>query len=98
MRVLIAVTHLLGAGHLTRAAAWHGLSRPRATRLCWSRGKAGPDGAGGGLRWVQLPPLHVAGTDFARPLGPDGGPADAALFAQRRALLLDALADFVPTR
>ena len=97
MRVLIAVTHLLGAGHLTRAAA---LARAFAAAgheaLLVSGGRPAPMVRAEGLRWVQLPPLHVAGTDFARPLGPDGGPADAAVFAQRRALLLDALADFAP--
>ncbi|MCJ2142085.1 glycosyltransferase family protein, partial [Methylobacterium sp. E-066] len=97
MRVLIAVTHLLGAGHLTRAAA---LARAFAAAgheaLLVSGGRPAPMVRPEGLRLVQLPPLHVAGTDFARPLGPDGSPADAALFAQRRALLLDALADFAP--
>ncbi|MCJ2096896.1 glycosyl transferase family 28, partial [Methylobacterium sp. J-072] len=97
MRVLIAVTHLLGAGHLTRAAA---LARAFAAAahdaLLVSGGRPAPMVRPEGLRLVQLPPLHVAGTDFARPLGPDGSPAEAALFAQRRALLLDALADFAP--
>lgn len=97
MRVLIAVTHLLGAGHLTRAAA---LARAFAAAghevLLVSGGRPAPMVRADGLRWVQLPPLHVAGTDFARPLGPDGRPADAALFAQRRAMLLGALADFAP--
>ncbi|MGU3329712.1 glycosyltransferase [Methylobacterium mesophilicum] len=97
MRVLIAVTHLLGAGHLTRAAA---LARAFAASghdaLLVSGGVPAPMVRLGDVRLVQLPPLHVAGTDFARPLGPGGIPADPALFARRRALMLDALADFAP--
>ena len=97
MRVLIAVTHLLGAGHLTRAAA---LARAFAAAgheaLLVSGGRPAPMVRPEGLRLVQLPSLHVVGTDFSRLLGPDGHPADAALIARRRALLLDALADFAP--
>ncbi|MCJ2123042.1 glycosyltransferase [Methylobacterium sp. J-077] len=97
MRVLIVVTHLLGAGHLTRAAA---LGRAFAAAghevLLVTGGVPAPMVRLGDVRLVQLPPLHVAGTDFARPLGPDGLPAEAALFARRRALLLDTLAEFAP--
>ncbi len=97
MRVLIAVTHLLGAGHLTRAAA---LGRAFVASghdaLLVSGGVPAPMVRLSDVRLVQLPPLRVAGTDFARPLGPDGSPADPALFARRRALMLDALANFAP--
>jgi predicted glycosyltransferase len=97
VRVLIAVTHLLGAGHLTRAAALarafveagHGVS-------LISGGVPAPMVRLDGVRLVQLPPLHVAGTAFATPLGPDGEPADAALLASRRALMIEALAAFRP--
>ena len=97
MRVLIAVTHLLGAGHLTRAAA---LARAFA--------EAGHEAAlvSGGVpaplvrldcvRLIQLPPLRIAGTDFATLLGSDGRPADADLLARRRTLMVEADAAFAP--
>lgn len=97
MRVLIAVTHLLGAGHLTRAAA---LARAFAAAgheaVLASGGMPAPLIALGGARLVQLPPLRVAGTDFARLLTPEGEPADAAYLDARRARLLDALAETAP--
>ncbi|MBP1179590.1 glycosyltransferase [Methylobacterium sp. PvR107] len=97
MRVLIAVTHLLGAGHLTRAAALarafveagHGV-------VLISGGVPAPMVRLDGVHLVQLPPLHIAGTAFGTPLGPDGEPADAALLASRRALMIEALAAFRP--
>ncbi|MDP4002923.1 glycosyltransferase [Methylobacterium sp. NEAU K] len=97
MRVLIAVTHLLGAGHLTRAAA---LARAFAVSgheaLLITGGMPAPMVRQDGLRVVQLPPLRAVGTDFSRPLGADGLPADALLFESRRALLVETLADFAP--
>ncbi len=66
MRVLIAVTHLLGAGHLTRAAA---LARAFAAAgheaVLVSGGVPAPMVRHDGVRLVQLPPLRIAGTDFA---------------------------------
>ncbi|MGH1589144.1 glycosyltransferase [Methylobacterium phyllosphaerae] len=97
MRVLIAVTHLLGAGHLTRAAA---LARAFAAAhhetLLVSGGVPAPMVRHDGLRVVQLPPLRVAGTDFATLLEADGRPADPAFLARRRAILVEAFATFAP--
>lgn len=97
MRVLIAVTHLLGAGHLTRAAA---LARAFVEAghgaMLVSGGVPAPMVRLDGVRLVQLPPLRVAGTAFATPLGPDGEPADATLLESRRALMREALAAFAP--
>lgn len=97
MRVLIAVTHLLGAGHLTRAAA---LARAFAAAghdaMLVSGGVPAPMVRHDGVRLVQLPPLRVAGTAFSTPLGPDGRPADAALLARRQILLVQTFEGFAP--
>ncbi|WP_407522915.1 glycosyltransferase [Methylobacterium oryzisoli] len=96
-RILIAVTHLLGAGHLTRAVALarafagagHGVTlvsggMPAALAL--------PDG----VRLVQLPPVRITGTAFTALLDPEGEPVTPARLAERRAALLDAFADSRP--
>jgi predicted glycosyltransferase len=97
VHVLIAVTHLLGAGHLTRAAA---LARAFAgaghEAVLVSGGVPAPMVRLDGVRLVQLPPLRIAGTDFATPLGPDGAPAHPDLLAHRRAQLIAADATFSP--
>ncbi|SEH29976.1 Predicted glycosyl transferase [Methylobacterium sp. 275MFSha3.1] len=97
MRVLIAVTHLLGAGHLTRAAA---IARAFAAAghetMLVSGGVPAPMVRHDGLRRVQLPPLRIAGTDFSTLLDPDGSPAGPALLERRRALMVDTLAAFEP--
>ncbi|MEA1833664.1 glycosyltransferase [Methylobacterium durans] len=93
MRILIAVTHLLGAGHLTRAAA---LARACAAAghetVLVSGGRPAPLVRLDGARLVALPPVHVAGAAFRPLLGPDGSEAGPDLLARRRAMLLDALA------
>lgn len=97
MRVLIAVTHLLGAGHLTRAAA---LARAFAASgheaVLLSGGVPAPMVNLAGVRLVQLPPLRIEGTAFATPLGPDGAPADAELLGRRSALMTAAESEFAP--
>lgn len=92
MRVLIAVTHLLGAGHLTRAAA---LARAFAqagheTTLV-SGGSASHLTDLGAVNLVQLPPVRTIGTDFKTLLDEDGAPVDNFQLAERRIRLLDAL-------
>ncbi|TXM75214.1 glycosyl transferase family 28 [Methylobacterium sp. WL12] len=97
MRVLIAVTHLLGAGHLTRAAA---IGRAFAAAghavTLASGGDPAPIVRLDGLRHVQLPPLHVNGTAFTKLLGPDGQEAGVDLLAARRARLRQALDEAAP--
>lgn len=97
LNVLIAVTHLLGAGHLTRAAA---LGRAfagagHAVTLV-SGGRLAPLVRTEGLRVVQLPPVHVEGTAFSALLGEAGEPASPVLMQARRRLMLDALAAAQP--
>ena len=91
-RVLIAVTHLLGAGHLTRAAA---LARAFARRghetVLVSGGMPASLVALDGLRLVQLPPVRTTGTDFKALLDERGIAIDPARLAARRRQLLDTL-------
>jgi len=97
VRVLIAVTHLLGAGHLTRAAS---LARAFANAghrvMLISGGMPAPLVRLAGINLVQLPPLRIAGTDFATLLRPDGDPADGEWLANRRAELVGAFEAFAP--
>lgn len=83
--ILIAVTHLLGSGHLVRA-----------THLARALGAAGYEVtlASGGIpprlapagpfAFVQLPPVKVEGVDFRNLLDPEGRPIDQGYRAQRR--------------
>ncbi|MFH6783083.1 MULTISPECIES: glycosyltransferase family protein [Methylobacterium] len=96
-RILIAVTHLLGAGHLTRAAA---LARAFA-----AAGHAVTLVSGGmpaalarldGIRLVQLPPVRITGTAFTALLDPEGTPVTEARLAARRDALLAAVAGAAP--
>ncbi|WP_246775808.1 glycosyltransferase [Methylobacterium aquaticum] len=96
-RILIAVTHLLGAGHLTRAAS---LARAFA-----GAGHAVTLVSGGmpvalprldGIRLVQLPPVRITGTAFTALLDPDGAPATPERLASRRQTLLAAFAEAAP--
>jgi len=65
MRVLIAVTHLLGAGHLTRAAAIaRAFARAGHEVTLVSGGIKAPLVNTAGVQIVQLPPVRVVGADF----------------------------------
>jgi predicted glycosyltransferase len=96
-RVLLAVTHLLGTGHLVRTAliAEALAARGVATTLV-SGGMPVPGLAAGGARIVALPPLRAVDASFARLVDADGRGADDALFAARRARLLAILAETAP--
>ena len=97
MKVLIVVTHLLGTGHLTRAAT---LGRAFA-----AEGQAVTLASGGmplarldatGLDLRQLPPLRSDGVDFARLLTSDGAVAGEPILASRRDTLLALLEEVAP--
>ncbi|WP_230532980.1 glycosyltransferase [Microvirga roseola] len=97
LRVLIVVTHLLGAGHLTRAAA---LARAfaekgHATTLA-SGGSPGRIAEPEGVAFVQLPPVRTVGTDFRTLLDQAGAPVDPAYLEERRDLLLRTLSSVEP--
>ncbi len=90
--VLFHVQHLLGIGHLRRAAvlaramAAHGLE---VTLV--SGGLPVPDLDIGAARLVQLPPVRAADARFSALADEHGAPLDEAFKARRREALLNAL-------
>ncbi len=96
-RVLLYVQHLLGIGHLARAAA---LARACADRrLEVTVASGGP--AVGGLDFgaaavAQLPALRSRDESFSAIVDADGRPVDAAWLDRRRDLLLDLFARVRP--
>jgi len=96
-RALIVVTHLLGVGHLARAALIaRALVEIGAEVRLVSGGRPSETVDLSGLDVVQLPPVHCVGADFKTLRIPDGGIADDAYLAHRREALLEAYADFRP--
>ena len=92
LRVLIAVTHLLGAGHLTRAAAiGRALARRGHEVAVVSGGMPNPLVSTVGCRLVQLAPVRTGVDDFTTLRDEHGRPVDADHLAGRRELLLDTL-------
>src|SRR5215217_1248659 len=97
LRVLIAVTHLLGAGHLTRAAALaRAFARAGHETTLASGGMPAPLIRTDGVRFVQLPPMRTAGTDFTTLLDESGQPVTPARLEARRDMLLDLIEDAPP--
>ena len=89
-RVLIHVQHLLGIGHLRRAAALaRGLAREGVEVVVASGGVPVPKLDLGGARLVQLPPARSADETFKILLDEHDRPIDDAWRARRRAALLD---------
>lgn len=97
VRIMIVVTHLLGAGHLSRALT---LGRAFAAEghavHVVSGGFPAPQLDTGGLELHQLPPLRSDGTDFTRLLTPAGSEATIADHSSRRHLLVDLLHRLAP--
>lgn len=96
-RILIHVQHLLGSGHLRRIAL---IARALAaaghdTRVI-SGGLAVPDLDLGGASFLQLPALRAADESFSGLIDARGRALDDALRSERRAILLDELAAFLP--
>lgn len=92
LRVLIAVTHLLGAGHLTRAAALaRAFARKGHETTLVSGGTPARLADLGGARLVQLPPVRTVGTDFKTLLDENLQPTDETYLDRRQAILLDTL-------
>ncbi|HLZ65804.1 MAG TPA: glycosyltransferase [Aliidongia sp.] len=91
--ILIHVQHLLGTGHLQRAAlVARALIAEGATVTLVTGGMPLPGFRLDGGRVVQLPPLKATDASFRTLVGPDDRPLDAALQAERRALVLEAFA------
>lgn len=96
-RVAIHVQHLLGIGHLRRAAALaRALSAKGADVLVLSGGVPVPGIDFGGARLHQLPAAVTADVNFSGLLDADGRPVDDAWKARRRAALLETVAAFRP--
>ncbi len=97
MKVQIIVTHLLGAGHLSRALT---LGRAYADAgdevQVVSGGFPVSQLAKDGITLVQLPPLRSDGVNFKRLLGEDGSAVDDAYRNRRIAALRAAFHAFEP--
>ncbi|CAO3431479.1 glycosyltransferase family protein [Azospirillum doebereinerae] len=97
MRVMIAVTHLLGSGHLSRALALaDAFARAGWTSDVVSGGRPAPHLTPGLATLHQLPPLASVGTDFRTLLTADGRVADPDDHAERRRRLTGLLAALRP--
>ncbi len=95
--VLIHVQHLLGVGHLMRAAALARAVVARGVPVALASG--GPPVADldtGGARLVQLPPLRAEDATFRRLVDPHGRPLDESMRAARRDRLLALLDETRP--
>ena len=97
-RVLFYVQHLLGIGHLTRAAT--------LARAMTGRGLAVTLVSGGeevgllnaeGMEFVQLPPVRALDRSFQSIVGADGNEIDDALMAARRDALLQTFRTVQPS-
>lgn len=97
MKVMLAVTHLLGTGHLSRALTLARAFRDAGheVRLA-SGGMPAPHLDAGGIAFVQLPPLRSDGTNFTTLLTASGVTVTDSERAQRAKVLEDTLADFQP--
>lgn len=96
-RVMILVTHLLGVGHLTRAALLADcLHRAGMEVTLVSGGRPVPNLGKVGWRFVQLPPVHVVGTDFSNLLDKDGLPVTEDQKKDRLSILLGTFQDTCP--
>lgn len=97
MRVLIVVTHLLGAGHLTRAAALaSAFAQAGHETTLVSGGSPAKSVPPAPVAFVQLPPVRIVGTDFKTLLDEGGAPITEARLEERRALLLKTLDETRP--
>ncbi|KIC20261.1 glycosyltransferase family protein [Leisingera sp. ANG-Vp] len=97
MKVLIAVTHLLGTGHLSRA-----FTLARAFTAVGhqvqvaSGGFPAPQLNSDEIDLIQLPPLRSDGVDFTKLLAENGTLADDTYLASRQDALCSALQNLQP--
>lgn len=96
-RVLIHVQHLLGTGHLQRAAlVARALIAEGAAVTLVTGGMPLPGFRLDGGLVVQLPPLRATDASFRTLVGLEDRPLDAALAAERRRLVLETFAQSRP--
>lgn len=97
MKVMIVVTHLLGAGHLSRALT---LARAFSVRgheaTVVSGGRAVPHFDRTGVHLVQLPPLQSDGVNFTRLLAASDDVATDDYLKSRQECLSEAFASCKP--
>jgi predicted glycosyltransferase len=97
MRVMLVVTHLLGAGHLTRAAAIaRAFARAGHDTTLVSGGVPARLVTVEGLRFVQLPPVRARDADFRILFDGEERPIDEAYLAARADALLRAFHEARP--
>ena len=90
-RIFVYVQHLLGIGHLKRAATLAGALRDAGCEVTFvTGGYPVPDAVPQSVRLVQLPPAGTAGLDFKSLLDAHGAPVDESWRAGRREQLLEA--------
>jgi predicted glycosyltransferase len=96
-RIALYVQHLLGIGHLRRAAALaRALTQAGADVLVLSGGVTVADVDFGDARILQLPPCLAADSQFSALLDADGRVIDSEWKDRRRELLLKETAAFRP--
>ncbi|MEM6489810.1 MAG: hypothetical protein AAF677_16320, partial [Pseudomonadota bacterium] len=96
-RIAFLVTHLSGSGHYVRTLALARAARAAGASVrVISGGRALPHIPADDLDIVALPPLLVAGRNFARPLTAHGAPADAAYMARRAQAAAEAVHSAAP--
>lgn len=97
MKVLIAVTHLLGAGHLSRALTLaRAFSQQGHAATVLSGGRAAPHLNADGVRLIQAPSLASDGTDFTRLLEANGEPASIDYLHARAKMMVATLQSVAP--
>ena len=96
-RIMIVVTHLLGAGHLSRALTLgHAFAEAGQDVHIVSGGFPAPQFDTGDLTLHALPPLRANGTDFKNLLGADGIVASVSYRQNRQQALLDLFQQIAP--
>ena len=91
MKIFIAVTHLLGIGHLARMRVLaRGLAKAGHHVTLVSGGRPAPHLDFSDFNFVQLPAVHCIGTDFSTLYEAEGQNLTDATRAQRQAALLNA--------
>jgi len=96
-RVLFYVQHILGIGHLTRAARLVAAMREADLGVTVVLGGEGVDGLDwGDADTVQLPPIKAGAGGYADLVDANGEPVSDALRGERAELLLSAFDDAAP--
>jgi predicted glycosyltransferase len=97
MRVMFYVQHLLGIGHIRRAALFSAAMRKLGLELTVVLGGQDiPDIDFGDVNVIHLPPAHVTDHTFKPLLDENDVPIDDAWKARRKEMLLNVYKDFNP--